>query len=83
MPILPSNLPDPLSRLALTVPRACPHCASTGTLQLQHILRGNSILLNWSCVRCGEESPIDSIDGDHGERSDSHDVSRSLPRKSY
>ena len=51
-----------LPRLKLVLPDRCPKCNTPGTARLQQTIRGDAILLNWSCSRCNGEWPIQEID---------------------
>jgi len=42
----------PGSSLALLLPRMCDRCAGIGTVDLQHVVRGEKVLLEWRCNRC-------------------------------
>jgi hypothetical protein len=48
----------PNERLSLRVPERCPSCGVAGSVQLEHTVKGQAMLLNWCCRGCGDEWPV-------------------------
>jgi hypothetical protein len=50
--------PMPNTPVVLQVPRACVQCGRDGTVRLQQTIRGENVVLEWSCIACHAEWPV-------------------------
>lgn len=53
--------------LSLRIP-CCPQCGAHGTIRLQQTVRGESIVLDWSCSRCETEWSVERGEPEFVER---------------
>jgi hypothetical protein len=47
-----------MAQYSLSIPPRCPQCGKTGSIELQHIVKGTSVLLTWACRSCETDWPV-------------------------
>ena len=48
----------PETPIALRVPTECAVCHRAGAVKLQQTIKGDKMVLEWSCAACGHEWPV-------------------------
>jgi len=63
------------------VPSRCPQCHDADTIELQHSMKGASVLLSWTCGECEAEWPVSSGEPEFIERRNAQSDRRRTTRR--